>query len=326
MFKKAVLAASVLLSLSAGASAQSTLLFLEAEAVAGYSSSLKKPVYYSYNQRETMQKPSLGFDYIARFSGKTKDFGVLAVQVRFAYNQSGGKTVEPQIYNAYFKYKAGFADIWIGHNRPAFGLTSYFNNHADLMPTLSMTGYGYDRDWGVGLNRDLPWGDVAVSITTGSGMPLYFRGNYLASARISRGVLNRDNVTVGLSAAMGKALDSMGYYLMSQDPIKRSWASLDLAYLWRNLENRIEVAVGRKMDRNTFAVSWRLGMNLLGENRLKLEIQPVFQARNASSAFQYFAGVSYQMNFDLALRTLYQYVPSTRDHRIVVQFYFYKGL
>lgn len=326
MCKKIILAASALLFLSAGVFADSHLFFLEAQAVAGYSFGLKKPFYFSVNQREAMQKPSLGFDYIARLSGKTKDIGVLALQVRFAYNQAGGKKIEPQIYNAYFKYKAGFSDIWIGHNRPAFGLTSYYNNHADLLPTLAMFGYGFDRDWGLGLNRDFQWGDVAASITTGSGMPLYFRGNYLAAARISRGVLNRNNFNIGLSAAYGKALNSMGYYLMAPDPVKRSWASLDFTYLWRNIENRVEVAVGNKMDRNSFAASWRLGVNLLEENRLKLEVQPLFQARKGLSAFQYFAGISYQVNTDLALRTLYQYIPATHDHRVVVQLYYYKGV
>ena len=47
---------------------------------------------------------------------------------------------------------------------------------------------------GSGLYKDFSWGDISASVTTGSGMPVYFKGINDA-ARISYGVLSRDNST-----------------------------------------------------------------------------------------------------------------------------------
>ena len=85
------------------------------------------------------------------FQEGPRDIGTLAVQARLAYDPEEGGKAQFQLYNAYFRYKAGFADIWAGHSRPALGLSSVLDSHALLLPTLAMTGYGFDRDWGVGI-------------------------------------------------------------------------------------------------------------------------------------------------------------------------------
>jgi hypothetical protein len=96
------------------------LLYGEAQGIIGYSSQKDKVVFHSKHEEETMQKPSVGLDYLQRFSGETGDFASAALQLRVAYDeQDGDKTAEPQLYNAWFKYKAGWSDLWIGHNRPA---------------------------------------------------------------------------------------------------------------------------------------------------------------------------------------------------------------
>ncbi|MCK7470484.1 MAG: hypothetical protein MZU95_06595 [Desulfomicrobium escambiense] len=82
--------------------------------------------------------------------GRTRDIGVLAVQARLAYDQEGEHKLEPQLYNAYFRLKTKFAGIWIGHSRPALGLSSVLDGHALLLPAPAMLGYGFDRDWGSG--------------------------------------------------------------------------------------------------------------------------------------------------------------------------------
>lgn len=326
MFRKAGSAGLILILLPVLVRARDFLFYLEAQAVLGYSSELKKFIYYSISQEDAMQKPSLGFDYLQRFSGETRDFGVFALQVRLAYNEGGSPKIEPQVYNAYFKYKAGFADLWIGHSRPAFGISSYLDGHSLLLPTLAMMGYGFDRDWGLGLSRDLAGGDVSASFTSGSGMPLHFRGNALAAVRISRGVLNRDNTNIGFSLASGRVLDSMGYHLMSPDPVGFHMAALDFCHLWKNFENRIEIMAGKKAGQNSLLFFWRLGTNWLEENRLKAEIQPIWMKRGPVSEWQLSGGVSFQVSADLALRSLYQYLPRTGDHRIILQIYFYKGM
>jgi hypothetical protein len=324
MFKRLWLAGSFFLLLSSFALAKSYLFYLEAQGVAGYSSALKKGILYSLSQEDAMQKPSLGFDYIQQISGETRDYGAFALQVRLAFNYEGSKKFEFQVYNGYFKYKAGFSDFWIGHNRPALGLSSTLDSHSLLLPTLAMKGFGFDRDWGLGFSKDLDWGNLAVSFTTGSGMPLYCKGNYLGAVRVSKGVLNRDNYSLGLSLAYGKPLETMGYHLMSQDPISFQFMGADWTYLWNNFENRVEVMAGRKMERNAYALFWRLGMNFLAENRLKIETQPFYWKVGKSSDCQLSGGITYQLSADIALRSMYQYVHGTNDHRIIFQVYYYK--
>jgi len=324
--KTCPLVAVFLLLLPYPAQTQGSLFYLEAQAVGGYSSAAREAIYYSMSPEDAMQKPSVGFDWLRRLSGEGRDYGVIGVQARLAYNHEPDREVQLQIYNAWFKYKAGFADLWIGHDRPALGLSSYFDTHGLLLPSLAMLGWGFDRDWGVGFSSDFSWGNLAGSWTTGSGMPIYFKGNYLASARIAKGVLERDNYNLGLSAAWGDVLETMGYELMSPDPVSFHMAGLDLAYLWARYESRLEVMAGERMDEPAYTLFWRFTMNLLEENRLKLEAQPMLWKIMGESDFSLSAGVSYQVTADLTLRSMYQYIDATEDNRIVFQVYYYLGM
>jgi len=306
--------------------AKSYLLYLEAQAVGGHSSEQDRVIFYSLSQEDAMQKPSLGFDYLQRFSSEERDFGALSIQGRLAINATGKSTVEPQLYNAYFKYKAGFADLWVGHNRPALGLSSYFDSHGLLLPTLAMQGFGFDRDWGFGLYRDFAWGNVSLSATNGSGMPVHFKGNSLFAGRISEGVLNQDNYSLGLSAAYGQILETMGYHLMDPDPHELILGGADFTFLWENLENRWDCFLGKKMGEETLALFWRSGINLLEEGRLKLEFQPVYWKVGKGWTYQLFFGISFQATSDLALRTFYQYDRDSNDKRLILQLYYYKRL
>lgn len=326
MFKK--LSAAVFLSFlgTANAWAWSHLFFLEVQGIAGYSTGRKKAIFYSLSREDVMQKPGLGFDYILRLSGRSRDIGALAVQARLGFDPEEGGKAEFQLYNAYFKYKGGFADIWAGHSRPALGLSSSLDSHALLLPTLAMIGYGFDRDWGAGLSRDFAWGNAAASLTAGSGMPLDLKGNYLAAARVSKGALGRDNYSVGLSVAGGKILDIMGCQLMSDEPIDFRCVSADLTYLWNNLEGRAEVLAGRKDRTNVLAVFGRLGANLIQEGWLKIEVQPVVMKTEADWETLLSGGVSFQATADLALRAMVQRESAGKDTRIVFQVYYYKGI
>ncbi len=326
MFKK--LLAVVFLSVlgAANAWAWSHLFFLEVQGIAGYSTGRKKAIFYSLSREDVMQKPGLGFDYILRLSGRSGDIGALAVQARLAFDPEEGGKAEFQLYNAYFKYKGGFADIWAGHSRPALGLSSSLDSHALLLPTLAMIGYGFDRDWGAGLSRDFAWGNAAASLTAGSGMPLRLKGNYLAAARVSKGALGRDNYSVGLSVAGGKILDIMGYQLMFDEPVDFRCVSADLTYLWNNLEGRAEVLAGRKDRTNVLAIFGRLGANLLQEGRLKIEVQPVVMKAAADWEILLSGGVAFQATTDLALRAMVQRESARKDTRIVFQAYYYKSI
>jgi len=306
--------------------AQSTLFYLELQGVAAYSSAADGFQLYSRTADEAMQKPSVGFDLVQRFSGKSRDIGVLAVQARVAYNQEGDHDFEFQLYNAYFRYKAGFADLWAGHDRPALGLDYALDSHALLLAGPAMLGYGFDRDWGVGLQKDLSWGNVAASLTTGSGMPLYFKGNWLAALRVSGGVLARDNFSVGASLATGDVLDTMGVHLLDPEPRAFTAVAADATYLWRNLENRVELLGGSRNGQGIALLFWRAGLNLLDEGRLKLEVQPAVKEMGGDWTYEVGGGATYQLTADLTLRSLVQYDRERRDGRFVLQIYYYKGL
>ena len=327
MFKKGFILLFLVLAGAAGPLLSSSyLFFLEAQGIAGWSSAAKKAVYSSMNQMEAMQKPSLGFDYIQRFSGETRDIAVLAVQARLAVNAEGEKTLEPQLYNAYLKFKTRAFDIWVGHNRPKFGLASYFDNHAQLLQPLSMNGFGFDRDWGIGIEHDYASGNVGLSLTTGSGMPLHFKGNFFLAGRYSKGVLDQDNYNVGFSAGYGKILDVMGYHLISDEPIQFAMSSIDITWRRNNLEHRLEFMMGERGSFGAFLLFWRTGMGLLEEGRLKIEAQPVLLIANQKTNIQFSAGVTYLASGDWTFRAMVMYDKETKDSRIVFQVYGYKGI
>ena len=306
--------------------AQNTLFFLELQAVGAYATAPNDFELFSLMPDDVMQKPSLGFDLIRRFSGKSRDIGLLAVQARVAYDEQGGHKLEPQLYNAYFRLKTRSVNIWAGHNRPALGLSSALDSHALLLPAPAMLGYGFDRDWGVGIERDFPSGGAAVSLTAGSGMPLYLKGNYLVAARLFKGVLARDNYSVGLSLARGNVLETMGYTLVMAEPLVWTAASLDVTHVWRNLENRAEVQLGRRDNAETFLFFWRAGLGLLDESRLKIEVQPVLTRSLGAWGTSFGFGLTYLFSADLAGRFMVLDDNVRRGARFVLQFYYYKRL
>ncbi len=310
------------------------LLYFEAQGVAGYSSALKKTIFYSMNPDAEMQKPSLGFDYLKRFSGETGDWGTLAFQGRLALTEdrddeelaSNSYQLEPQVYNAYIKIKTRGPYVWVGHNRPAFGLASYFDSHGLLLRTLAIQGFGYDRDWGAGLYKDFSWGDFSASATTGTGMPIETKGNYMTAMRASYGVQSQDNFNLGFSLAHGSTLDTMGYKLRDPEPLAMQLAAVDLTILRDNLEHRFDVLAGRWLDKDTYALFYRFGVNFDPEGRLKIEAQPTYWKFGEEKDYQLALCLSSQATSNLTVRTEYIYDQLTDDHRIYLQLYYYRPL
>lgn len=305
----------------------SHLLYFEAQGIAGYSSLQSKSIYYSMNPDAEMQKPSVGFDYLHRFSGEAGDWGSFGLQGRLALSayEDGSKKLEPQIYNAWLKVKTPVSDVWIGHNRPALGLGSYFDSHPLILRTLPIQGFSYDRDWGIGTYRDFSWGNLQLSATTGSGMPVYFKGNYMLAGRVACGVLSEDNFTLGLSAAYGQTLDTMGYELRDPEPLDMSLVGTDFAYLRDNLEHRIDVFAGEWLDQATVALMYRLGILFGPEQRMKIELQPTYW-RTDGDNWLLSACFSALVTPDLTFRTMYEYNEGEDDHRVIAQLYYYLPL
>jgi hypothetical protein len=322
-----LLAAGILLAAAAiPLRAQSYLFYLELQGVGGYSTAAQKIVYYSQEQLESMQKPGLGFDYVQRFSGESGDFAILAVQGRLAWNAAEGKTFEPQLYNAYLKFKLRPFDLWIGHERPSFGLASVLDSHGLLLQPLDMRGFGFDRDWGVGLLSQSEKGDFGLSLTSGSGMDLRLRGNYFAAARLGLGVLSSDNFAAGFSLGYGKLLDVIGVNMQNGRLIDAALASVDLTWARDAIEHRFEMAGGRRAGYGTFAALYRFSLGLLDENQLKLEVQPSAVLSSFESRFELAVGATYLLHPDWTLRTMAVYDSLLGDFRVVFQVYFYKGI
>jgi len=307
-------------------SAGESLFFLEAQGVAGYSSAAGEPVYHSMSAAEPMQRSSLGFDLLRKFSGESGDLGTLALQGRLAWDRDAENRLEPQLYNAYYRARTPLAYFWLGHNRPAAGLESYFDTHGALLQALPMYGYGFDRDWGLGASRDFGWGDAAFSLTSGSGMRPRASGNYLVSGRVSDGVLARDNYTAGLYASAGRIPELAGYTVIDGTEKPYTAFGADYALLWDQWELRGDLRAGEKAGSRYVSGLGRLGLNLLEENRLKLEAQGVYSGLAGMRGWALAAGASYSLTSELTWRAMFEYDERMRDRRVVTQLYYYLPL
>ena len=316
-----------LLCAATAAGATDQLLYLEAQGVAGYDFRDREAQYVSMNPQAEMQKPAIGFDYLQRFAGEEGDWGSAGLQVRLAVvaEQERFKTVQPQVYNAWVRVKSRLTDAWVGHYRPAFGLGSYFDSHALLLRTLPIQGFGYDRDWGAGTYRDFSWGNLQFSATTGSGMPIEWRGNYLLAGRVSWGVLSQENVNLGVSVGYGRTLDTMGYTLRDPDPKPLRLVGMDVTLLRDALEHRVDLLGGAWLGKGTFAVMYRLSWALDPEGRTRLEAQPAWWTAGKQTALLS-ACISRLLTPDLTGRLMVEYDTRRGDQRVVLQLYWYHRL
>ena len=310
--------------LAAPAGAADRLLYLEAQAVGGYSSLKDRAIFYSNpDEREVMQKPSIGADLVQKLATDGAEWGTFYFEGRLAYDKEGRRKLEPQVYNAYVRAKSPYGNYWVGHNRVAAGLESYFDTHAALMQVLSMYGAGFDRDWGLGASRDFGWGDAAASLTSGTGFPLYVQGSYLASARVSKGVLSQDNFNAGAYVSAGKTADVVGVHVVDHEVKPYNFLGLDAAYLWDRFELRADLRKGVKRGVTAYAALVRFGINLLDENRLKLEFQPVFTGAGGKDDHFLGAGAAYALTSDLSCRGMFEYQKDTAEKRVLTQLYYY---
>jgi hypothetical protein len=190
---------------------------------------------------------------------------------------------------------------------------------------LPIQGFSYDRDWGIGSYRDFSWGNLQLSATTGSGMPVYFKGNYMLAGRVAYGVLNDDNYSLGLSGAYGETLDTMGYKLRDPEPRLMSIAGTDFAFLRDNFEHRFDLMAGKWLDLKTLALMYRMGILFGPEQRMKIELQPTYWKSGGENWLMSLC-FSALLTPDLTFRTMYEYNKSSDDHRAIVQFYFYLPL
>lgn len=328
---------AIILMLVAGLTlvyAQSQLFYLEGQGVLGYRSDTDDIIYYSHHQHEVMQKPSVGFDWLKRFSTDNKDVAVAAVQFRLAWDETKKSNLEPQLYNAWLKYKASVGDISAGHLKPASGLSYNLDNHALLIPDMTMYVFTFDRDWGLLYTKDTHWGNLSASLTNGSGMRFYRKdGNYLAAIRTSYGILNEHNYSIGVTAQKGEVFEAMGYQIGHNKIIHDMLlGGFDASIRYNNLESMIDVYAGEFYQKDAWSVLWRNGINLFSEDKLKLEVQSIWREFVGTKHSSYDFGLSWRLHPDWTLRAMYDYhlkggFTSGKDTQMVVaQLYYYKRL
>lgn len=324
------------LSLSIPLLAQSSLLYFESQGIYGYRSDTEKNITYSFMADDAMQKPSIGFDWLKRFYNSERDVAVASVQFRLATNNADKTPIEPQLYNAWLKYKANIGDITIGHLKPASGLSFVLDNHSMLLPDMTMYYITYDRDWGGLYSKDTSWGNVSASVTNASGMRFYNKdGNYMMAMRTSYGVLNDDNFTVGATLQKGVNLVAMGYHFHKTPDSPEGklhpllLAGIDGQVRYNNLESSVDIYAGEFLYADTYSILWRNGVNLMSEDKLKLEGQGIWRQFEGKHYVNYSAGATFKLTSDLAIRAMYDWQDRTAGkdyYKIIGQIYYYKQL
>jgi hypothetical protein len=172
--------------------------------------------------------------------------------------------------------------------------------------------------------KDFSWGDISVSATTGSGMPVRFKESYMTAARVSYGVLSQDNMNLGFSLGYGNTLDTMGYKLRDPEPRQMTLAGLDLTFLRNNFEHRFDFLAGKWLGEDTYALFYRFGMNLDQEGRFKIEAQPTYWKIGDEKNFLLSFCFSVLATSNLTVRLGYFYDNDANDNRVVLQLYYYQ--
>ncbi|MBW6513251.1 MAG: hypothetical protein K0B87_00625 [Candidatus Syntrophosphaera sp.] len=325
---RAALAILALLSLAGGTlNAQGRLLFAEAQAVGSWESPSNSFRPYSMHPDEAMQKPSLGFDLVQRLGGEGRDWGYLAVQARLAYDENRPSRLEPQLYNAFLNFKAPGFDAWIGHNKPALGLSLTLDNHAQILMDNTMSGLVMDRDWGLGLNFNRGRPELAVSLTTGSGMALAYDESWLLAARAGLGEHSRENIALGASLAAGTVFKTMGYHFMHDLATHRLLlGGIDFSRRITAFELRSDLLYGSFHENPAYAALARLTWFPLPEDRAEITLQGQFQELAGAAVQNYSLGAGYRLSPDLALRSAFTYSEPAESGTIALQLYYYKAL
>jgi hypothetical protein len=100
-------------------------------------------------------------------------------------------------------------------------------------------------------------------------------------------------------------------------------AGADMTILRDNLEHRFDLYTGRWLDQDTFAFSYRFGVNVDQEGRFKIEAQPTYWKFGEEYDYELALCLSSQITSDLTLRLAYTYDHNKDDNRVLLQLYYY---
>jgi hypothetical protein len=102
--------------------------------------------------------------------------------------------------------------------------------------------------------------------------------------------------------------------------------AVDLTILRNNLEHRFDFYAGTWLDKDTYAASYRLGLNVDQEGRLKIEAQPTLWKTGEDRNYELALCLSSQLTSNLTARLGYTYDHNTDDNRVILQLYYYRPL
>ena len=148
----------------------------------------------------------------------------------------------------------------------------------------------------------------------------------MTAARVSYGVLERDNFNTGFSLGYGRTLSTLGYTLMDPKPLSMRLAGADLTVLQDNFEHRFELYTGEWLGEDLFALFYRFGVNLDQEGRFKIEAQMMYWKFAGEVDQRPALCFSVLATPDLTVRTEYAYDRLLNDNRFLLQLYFYSPL
>jgi opacity protein-like surface antigen len=83
---------------------------------------------------------------------------------------------------------------------------------------------------------------------------------------------------------------------------------------------------GDWLGNDTYALFYRIGMNLDPENKVKIEAQPTYWKFGNKTNFQMSFCISAQVTSNLAVRLGYSYDSNPEDNRVMLQLYYYRPI
>lgn len=244
----------------------------EAQAIAGYHDGL--------TAQGLPQVNSIGGIYFQKFAGSGGDWGALNLQFDLAWMGSTLDVPHPlgtslsinymdrpllfRLHQADFELKrlGMFTTLWVGHNRPAFGLNPVLDTHGTTWHSFAMQNLGVEEDWGVGGNGYLGSTDYRFSVTTHSDMAIDDKGA-LAALRWGFGDPTETSTFWGVSAAGGFVQEHS--WRQEFDPTWETRLGGDFRTTWGRLGIQAELVYGMQ-DESSVSGGWlRLPFQIVPE-------------------------------------------------------------
>jgi hypothetical protein len=160
-------------------------------------------------------------------------------------------------------------------------------------------------------------------------------GNYLLAGRAAYGVLAEDNYSLGATIQKGLNLVAMGYHFhqlpgADQPKLHHQQAiGIDASARLYNLETAVDTYYGEFLGTQAYSLLWRNGINILPEEKLKVEGQGIWRLFENVHYVDYSAGVTLKLTPDLAIRAMYDWQDKTNGeevYKLIGQIYYYKQL